>query len=355
MISLAQSKDIDAIKYIADRNKAALGFVMRPALIEAQQRSELLVATQDGVVVGFVNYRTLSRIRVGWHTIYEICVDESARGQGMGRALLDAVPRPVRLKCPVDLTANEFYKRYGLLNVWTEQPDNKRTLNIWQTQPDIIYCADGGGNRRIAEIARAAGMLYGTRHDDTPAFKPYMVDINWKRYDWNDYLSKIEAWKPVMAMVPDYETPEHRGRMVRMACQLVERGVERVMVCPKFHGAVEHIPDWCVVAVSVPSKYAGFIPDLRTLAGRRVHLLGSSPQAQMKLAREIAGHGGWVISVDGNNWTAAARWNRVYGHGIWWAPPTASGSGYLYDAYQTSAQNIMRHWQQQNAVQLPLL
>jgi len=354
MISLAQSKDIDAIKYIADRNKAALGFVMRPALIEAQQRSELLVATQDGVVVGFVNYRTLSRIRVGWHTIYEICVDESARGQGMGRALLDAVPRPVRLKCPVDLAANEFYKRYGLLNVWTEQPDNdnKRALNVWQTQPDIIYCA--GGNRRIAEIARAAGMLYGTRHDDTPAFKPYMVDINWKRYDWNDYLSKIEAWKPVMAMVPDYETPEHRGRMVRMACQLVERGVERVMVCPKFHGAVEHIPDWCVVAVSVPSKYAGFIPDLRTLAGRRVHLLGSSPQAQMKLAREIAGHGGWVISVDGSNFKLAASKGTVYQSGRWRTAKRGEAVEY-YKAVTSSVTNIMSQWQQQNAVQLPLL
>ena len=351
MIRPARPDDIDAIKAIADRNKRELGFVMRSALVEAQARGELLVAEEGGAVVGFVNYRTLTRVRPGWRTVYEICVDEAARGQGYGTALLDAVPRPVRLKCPVDLPSNEFYRRYGLLNVWTEQRDGKRDLNIWQTQPDVIYCA--GGNKRLAAIARDAGMLYGTRHDDTPAFKPYMMDINWKRYDWRDYLRKVEEWRPVMAMVPDYETPEHRGRMVAMARQLVERGVERVMVCPKFPGAVDHIPDWCLVAVSVPTKYAGFLPDPSELRGRRVHLLGGSPQAQMRLTREYTGRGITVSSVDGNSWQGHAQHGVLWVRGRWVTMrPTERLE--LGEKAAISAMNIMAAWRERQPAQLPL-
>lgn len=347
----ATPDDISAVKRIADGNKTALGFVMRPALVEAQARGELLVAEEGGAVVGFVNYRTLTRVRPGWRTVYEICVCRDARGKGHGAALLDAVPRPVRLKCPVDLPSNEFYRRYGLLNVWTEDRDSKRSLNVWQTQPDVIYCA--GGNKRLAGIARDAGMLYGTRHDDTPAFKPHMVDINWKRYDWRDYLAKIERWQPVMAMVPDYETPEHRGRMVTMARQLVERGVERVMVCPKFPGAVAHIPAWCLVAVSVPTRYAGFLPEPSELRGRRVHLLGGSPQAQMRMAREYAGQGIVVSSVDGNAWQGHAQMGVLWIGGRWVTlPPTDRAE--LGEKAAVSAMNIMAAWRERQPAQLPL-
>lgn len=352
MVRPASLDDIDAIKAVADANRPSLGFVMRPALHEAQARGELLVAADGGVVVGFVNYRTLTRVRLGWHTVYEVCVAEDARGRGCGRALLDAVPRPVRLKCPVDLPSNEFYRRCGLINVWTEQDrgDGKRDLNIWQTQPDVIYCA--GGNRRLAAIAREAGMLYGTRHDDSPAYRPYMVDINWKAYHWHgDYLPKIMAWQPVMAMVPDYEHEWQRGAMLTMAQQLVERGVERVMVCPKFPGAVAHIPDWCLVAVSVPSSYAGFLPDPAELVGRRVHLLGGSPQVQMRLAREYAGRGITVSSVDGNSVNLASSRGTFYEGGRW----LNLGQVGKYAAFTASTRNIMTAWRERPAVQLPLL
>lgn len=342
MIRPAQPNDIAAIKTITDRNKRALGFVLRPALEAAQARGELLVAIEDGQVVGFVHYRTLSRTSPGWHTLYEICVDELMRGRGYGAALLDAVPRPVRLRCPVDNNSNGFYAHYGLLNVWTEQREGKRNLNVWQTQPDIIYCA--GGNRRLAQIAREAGMLYGTRHDDTPAFKPHMLDINWRRYNWHgDYLSKVEKWRPEMAMVPDYEHEWQRSAMLAMARHLVERGVERVMVCPKFPGAVAHIPNWCLVAVSVPSRYAGYLPDPGELAGRRVHLLGGSPQAQFRLAAKYRALGITVTSADVNTTSAAARHGVYYQEGRWRRRNAGANIGY-YQAFERSVVNIMQEW-----------
>lgn len=353
MIRTATPDDIPAIKRIADANRRELGFVMRPALEESQARGELLVSEVDSTLVGFVNYRTLSRVRVGWRSVYEICVSQDHRGKGIGGALLDAVPRPLRLKCPIDLPSNAFYQAYGLINVWTEQPDDKRPLNIWQSQPDIIYCA--GGNRALAKIAIESGMLYGTRHDDTPAFKPHFVDINWKRYDWRDYLSKIAQWKPVMAMVNDYEYPSQRGAMLRRACQLVELGVQRVMVCPKFPGAVAHIPEWCLVAISVPSQYAGFLPDITELTGRRTHLLGGNPQNQMELTRRYRGAGITVSSVDGNAIQRSALMGVIFTNGRWWRPVVKDATAHLEPTFKASARNLMTAWRQHGAAaQLPL-
>lgn len=163
---------------------------------------------------------------------------------------------------------------------------------------DVIYCA--GGNKRFAQIAIDEGFKYGTRHDYKPYWQPFMVDINWKAYNWNDYLSKIAEWQPAMAMVPDYERPEQRGSMAARAMQLVALGVDRVMVCPKFVGAVYDIPEWCVIAVSVPSTYAGFLPAISELRGRKVHLLGGSPRSQIDLIRYYRGHAVEVVSLDCN-------------------------------------------------------
>lgn len=124
---LATDGDLWAIKQIANRYKNELGYVMWPALRESMARGTLLVAVSEahGGVVGFVNYRAR---KDGWHTIYEIAVVEKQRG--IGRALLDAVPRPTRLKCTVDNDANEFYARMGFDCVGTEE-GRKRALNVW--------------------------------------------------------------------------------------------------------------------------------------------------------------------------------------------------------------------------------
>lgn len=122
--------DIDTIKRIANQYKNELGFVNKAALRDSVARFTLFVAEYMGAVVGFVNsYRR----KDGWNTIYEIAVDKAHRGEGIGRALLDAVPRPVRLKCTVDNAANEFYAAQGMALVRTEQ-GKKRQLNVWERQ-----------------------------------------------------------------------------------------------------------------------------------------------------------------------------------------------------------------------------
>jgi len=138
----ACAEDLDAVKALADANKSALGFVLRPALAAGIQRGWLLVAEQVGQVIGFVHYRHRQDAQT---TLYEICVGEAQRGNSVGRALVQALAAEsealgklcIRLKAPADLPANEFYRQMGFTLVSVEQ-GKRRQLNVWE-----IRAADG--------------------------------------------------------------------------------------------------------------------------------------------------------------------------------------------------------------------
>lgn len=150
-IRFAVEADIPAIVKIARQYRSELGYVMTPALRESLQRQTLVVAEYSNRVVGFVNYYT--RKRDGVSVVYEIAVERSHKGSSIGRSLLDIVPRPVRLKCPVILDdnrhnpANDFYAAYGLRHAGTE-PGKRRALNIWTSeQPASQQTTTSTGDR----------------------------------------------------------------------------------------------------------------------------------------------------------------------------------------------------------------
>lgn len=123
----ATVSDLDWVKRMADRHRREVGFVLRPALADAIERGELLVG------IGASAFCRWHARRDGWHTVYEL-VSEAGAGDGTGRALLDALPRPLRLKCPTDLEANGFYARCGGTLARVE-PGKRRPLNVWQWSP----------------------------------------------------------------------------------------------------------------------------------------------------------------------------------------------------------------------------
>jgi ribosomal protein S18 acetylase RimI-like enzyme len=135
-IRKAEQKDLDSIKIIADANKDAIGFVLRPALAEAIQRRWVLVAEGNEQLVGFANYRHRQDQQT---TLYEICVAEDYRGNGMGKALLNALVEEsrrlgktiIRLKCPAGNKANDFYDGLGFVRVGLEQ-GKRRKLIHWE-------------------------------------------------------------------------------------------------------------------------------------------------------------------------------------------------------------------------------
>lgn len=136
VIRKATLQDLEAIKQIADANKEAIGFVLRPALAQNIEQGWVLVAEKGGVVIGFANYR---HRRDEQTTLYEICVAEEHRGNGVGRALLEALMKEcrdlgkgyLRLKCPVGSEANAFYASLAFEQLGRERGKNKELI-LWE-------------------------------------------------------------------------------------------------------------------------------------------------------------------------------------------------------------------------------
>lgn len=138
----------------------------------------------------------------------------------------------------------------------------------------LIGCR--GGDKDASEILQKCGWLYGSRSDYKIYAPPFFIDIKWRDYSWLRHWLVVRRWRPVMAMVADYESPEQRTSMLRQVSQ-IRRLCVRPMVCPKFPGAVEDIPADCIVAISVPTQYAGWLPMPAEVKGRELHLLGGHP------------------------------------------------------------------------------
>ena len=196
------------------------------------------------------------------------------------------------------------------------------------TEIEIIYVR--GGDKTAPAIAEATGMKYGIRHDYT-SYAPavHMLDIDFHRYEqlpfaekrafWQVYRARVIELKPTIAMTADYFDFAGSGDLLNEQLhdlQILQ--VPRVMVCPKFPQAIDGIPDWCIVAVSVPAKsYAGFLPDYDHLKGRRVHLLGGKPELQADVARKILGAGGEIVSMDGSYHAMKAAKGQWWDGGRW--------------------------------------
>lgn len=126
MLRKATIDDIPHIKRICSSLSKELGFVMTPVLVEAVNKGWLLYHP-DGA---FCNYRLR---RDGVTVIYEIATFGKARKKGIGKEIINKLPKPIQLKCPVDNKSNEFYKHMGFELIETVK-GKKRDLNIWRLE-----------------------------------------------------------------------------------------------------------------------------------------------------------------------------------------------------------------------------
>ncbi len=129
-------EDIPALKAIADANRPTLGFLMRSAFAESVVARWVLVAERDSRLLGFVRYRHRRNEQT---TIYELCVAQDYRGQGIGRLLIEALAQEaqergkshIQLKAVTGIAANGFYEHLGFALIGVET-GKKRALNVWR-------------------------------------------------------------------------------------------------------------------------------------------------------------------------------------------------------------------------------
>lgn len=311
--------DVAACYRIATRQpKGTLPKLFRVHFEDSARKRELHVAEVYGQVVGFARFHTR---RDGWTTLYDLAIDPAYQGCGMGRNLLYSVPQPTRLKCPVCVNgkpnpANAFYANAGFRLTET---DGK--LNTYEMRVLTIFCA--GGNADYPNLARQSRMAYGVRSDYEAFDYPFMVDASFKEFNktrWYkrkrglprkrkpSHFKAIWQHRPVMALACDYEFPRQRENVLDQLRTIEQAGVLRPAVCVKFNGGVKDIPCGVVIAVSVPSRYSGFLPeDLGEYRGRRLHLLGGSPLRWMELIPKLHGAGAIVQSIDGSSHEIGAQ------------------------------------------------
>jgi len=218
---------------------------------------------------------------------------------------------------------------------------------------DLIYCASG--NKRFAKIAIDAGFLYGAQLPGTVYHPIYFADQNWKKPNRQKYMDALEKHRPFMATVLDFERIDQLSEVLSWA-EEAARFVEVVMIIPKCFGCIVKLPHIIGnkpirLAYSVPTRYGGTSVPVWEFWNRPVHLLGGSPQKQMRLRPYFD-----VRSVDGNMMQkAAVTWcgfwqpgTARYASNRWWPTLKESGSHVVtdapYEAFSRSCESIMQAW-----------
>lgn len=145
VVTHAQEQHLLGIKQLVDRYRQELGFVNKAILTKSMATRSLLVASsteelnsteqQEIKVVGLLHFYIR---RDEYVSLYSIAVAEEYRGHGIGQLLFTALIEEckflgksfIRLKCPIDLPANAFYRHIGMKLDDVEQ-GKKRPLNVW--------------------------------------------------------------------------------------------------------------------------------------------------------------------------------------------------------------------------------
>lgn len=219
--------------------------------------------------------------------------------------------------------------------------------------PSLIFCSDG--NPAYARAAVAAGWLYGARLPRwfDPSLPLHFADQDWKNPDREAYMAALARHRPEVATVLDLEAPDQLGAVLSWAGEAA-RHVRRVVIIPKYSGAVDSLPRSVggaevVLGYSVPTSYGGTEVPLWEFAGWPVHLLGGSPQAQRRLSRYLH-----IVSLDGNMAAQQARrcrfWSRKSGPKGHWTQlketgDASSGDGADLRTFRRSLEAVRGMWE----------
>ncbi|MEO1333710.1 MAG: DUF6610 family protein [Myxococcota bacterium] len=140
-----------------------------------------------------------------------------------------------------------------------------------------------------------------------------LIDIPWKRYDFDYHLRAVRRYRPRMTVLRDIERGVRIDSILRQAEQLGKHAGVLIAV-PKRRGAIEQLervglPN-LILGYSVPTRHGGTQLPTSAFSGWPVHLLGGHPRVQRKLAEKLD-----VVSLDCNRLSIDAAFGDTFdGH-----------------------------------------
>lgn len=131
VIRKGELRDVGEAQKIADCYHKGTSFVRRAALEKSVADEALLIMeTSYNIIIGYCSYEKVGAVSV----IREIYLYPEFTRLGLGKKLINEIPRPILTKCPPNSYLNSFYKKIGftLVNTMTQQ---KNSINIWKLHP----------------------------------------------------------------------------------------------------------------------------------------------------------------------------------------------------------------------------
>lgn len=221
---------------------------------------------------------------------------------------------------------------------------------------DLIYSS--AGNARFASLALQYGWHAGARLPSTVYAAPFFSDQDWRAPVKDVYMSQLAIHRPTLATVLDWERYDQMEDVFEWA-EEAAAFAETIIIIPKVFHTVPMIPHSIGgkpvrLGYSVPTEHGGTPLPLWDFRGREIHLLGGSPQEQLRLSRHLN-----VVSADTNyhqkmavkyaafwvNGTARGTKNRYFPSLSTVGNHTRDDAPYI--AFEMSCLNIIEAWRKQ--------
>jgi len=232
-----------------------------------------------------------------------------------------------------------------------------------------IYFTLGGGGKSLEEprqtvflccLAVKVGWGYGTRSTNAPCaqatkvkgHETNFIDNDFRNYDHEFHLAVVKKWRPKYCTVRDVFTEAQCAEMgivyypleqILEWAEELNQYAENVIVIPKYN-CIDQIPDKFVLGYSIPTSYAGTPVPFELFKGRRIHLLGGSPNKQIAYWRRLPDE---VVSLDNNYILKAATFGSVWTEHGSYSLDTVTGALVdrpLYPALVLSLANFAKFW-----------
>lgn len=194
----------------------------------------------------------------------------------------------------------------------------------YEGDPQVFH---GAGAVGLCCVAIRFGWLYGTNSthaccalaDHWKMHRLAFLDNPYRLYDHDEHAAMVREFRPKYATTRDAMSEEQCAaagieyypieQIIEWAHELDEHA-DNVIVIPKYHEAVEQIPEQFVLGYSIPSSHGGTPLPTERFAGRRVHLLGGTPLTQYRYWQRLQDE---VVSIDNNSVVRTSKMGVVYG------------------------------------------